>query len=830
MHKAWSLIAGGSRVAATALAMFGAMHQPTAATRALDRAGSTSVAASCAPLPADWLGQIPGHQRRIMPTDCSRIGHATQLFSWGEPNDRATDKPFTLSLRGGDDTISASHYEVGAPRLILEKPLESGDYEWAVSYTNLRGARLTTQWRRFNVDMRTTNASSSGSAANLPSGNVISKLVEGRDRPRVVPMGSSFERIKAAAQGPDHLPVLNALRTNALLALKQPTPPEPALGPHANATEVAQFGFMVHRTAVFQRQYIEILALVGQMENNLDMRVAAKQKLLALAEWSPAGTSGEKANDHANREIYVAIATGLDLLWDLLSTQERANLVTAARTRILDAHAALAFLDREPYESHRLVNVRGINQALMLLVGTVGFPEASNLLVQTWNLSRFTLSAWGDRDGSFGNGIAYAWYAFTSGVPYAAAVRVISGLNLYEHSALRLAGDQLMAFTAPNHSSPSAFGDGAEVADLYKYFAGNHYRLHAQMTRNPVDAWYWQVNPSNIRSPNQPQIWQLLLLGVDAAPLPAPRAPAQHSWYSADAGLAAVHIDSAKSMRTSLFFRSSRFGAFNHSHADQNSVVYISQGQPLLINAGYYPYYNSPHHKAVTRATRYQNALTFDGGIGQSERSTKNMMPTKPTEPVHSMDASGALVRAEDRGQLAVLTGDATAAYRALDTQSGQWTPLLSNAVRSVVVDRANGVVLIYDWATSDVPRRWELNFHSPKEFAELNGMVKASNNGSSLCLERFGPAGTFAQTSKWDIAPETAQPTQAHGRFTLQEPTTELAHLTVLLEGCHTKTVRVQLFGSRIHATVGQLSVSFEKRDVTIHPDDSRTSAKRTK
>lgn len=813
MQQAWSAIGSVGRCTAVALALVAAAHQPAVATPEPERPAAP-LASGCAPLVADWLARTPGHQRRIMPADCSRLGPGALLLSWAEPPDRAAGKPFTLNLRSGAKAGSVGRFEVLTPRLIINEPLASGEYEWAVSYTSRGGDRVTTQWRRFSVDPLV--AAASGGTANLPTGLAIIKRVEGRSRPRVLPAGSSFDRIKIAAQAADHLPVLNALRTNALFALKQATPVEPVLGTNANATQVAQFGFMVHRTAVFQRQHIETLALIGQIDSNSDMLNAARQKLLALADWAPEGASGERANDHANREVYLAIAIGLDLLWDLLSTQERANLVAAARIRILGAHAALGFLDREPYESHRLVNVRGINQALMLLLGAAGFAEAPSLLAETWDLSRFTLSAWGDKDGSFGNGIAYAWYAFTSSVPYAAAVRAVSGVNLYEHAALRLAGNQLMAFTAPNHSSPSAFGDGAEVSDLYKYFAANHYRLHAQMTRDPVDAWYWQANPANFRSPNQPQIWQLLLLGVDAAPLPAPRAPDQHSWYSADAGLAAVHIDAARSQRTSLFFRSSRFGAFNHSHADQNSVVYVSQGQPLLINSGYYPYYDSPHHKAVTRATRYQNALTFDGGIGQSERGPNN---AKPTEPVHSMDASGALVHAEDRGQLAVLTGDATAAYRSFDAKRGQWTPLLSNAVRSVVVDRANGVVLIYDWATSDVPRHWELNFHAPNEFATDAESVKATNRDASVCMDRHGPASEFSQTMAWDVAPEVPQPAQAHGRFTMLKPSTNLVHLTVLRDGCRAQSVAVEQGETRMQVRLNGRRINFDRRQVLVDP-----------
>ncbi len=277
-----------------------------------------------------------------------------------------------------------------------------------------------------------------------------------------------------------------------------------------------------------------------------------------------------------------------------------------------------------------------------------------------------------------------------------------------------------------------------------------------------------------------------------------------------------MHVDIARPDRTSVFFRSSRFGAFNHSHADQNSVAYVSQGQPLLINAGYYPYYNSPHH-LNTRSTRYKNALTFDGGFGQSESSAG---AARPTNAFHSMDASGALIRTHSSVQLSAVTGDATLAYRGVDPVKGTWVPALTNAVRSVVMDKTNGVTLVYDWATSATARQWELNFHSPNPFAVNAASVSASNGAASVCLDRYGPASQFTQTSAWEVAPETAQAAQAHGRFTVLARSTEFAHLTVLRDSCRTVPVTVQQTGTQINVIVaGRQTAVFDKRALSLGP-----------
>ncbi len=790
---------------------------PTAA--GVSNSGGTAV---CAPLTADWLELMPSHMKRIGPLDCSSQS-STPLFSWSEAGDRQTSIPWSFTLRpqgGGAALFSRS--DVTSPRVQIDRVLAPGNYEWSVNYASTGGARISTQWRRFTVSAPSTalakglTASGASTIPAVPDGSAIALVAAAKARPRVLPAGSTYAKIAAAAQTAENLPVLNELRSKAKFALTQAIPLAPESAKGLTGLKAVVDVRAVRQTARVERDYIETLATIGRLDGNPTMINGAKQRLLALASWAPTGASSEATNDQANREIYLALAMGIDMLWGELSANERTAITLPLRSRVSQASSALSYLDREPYDSHGIGNVRWLNQTLLLAAGLPGFPEAQAMLARLWDLSRFTLGTWGDVDGSFGNGIAYGWYASISTVPYVASVRAIADVDLYQLEYLRRAGEQLMAFTPPNIKQPSAFSDETETDDLYATYAHSYYRLHAQMTRSPEDAWYWRVNPLNISRPKDAIIWQLLLLGADSRPLPAPVAPSQNTWVSREAGLAAMHVDAKVSARTSVFFRSSRFGAFNHSHADQNSVVYVSQGKPLLIGSGYYPYYNSPHHMAVGRATRYKNALTFDGGFGQSESVAG---ASRPSNPAHSMDASGAITYNENRGALSAVTGDATLAYRAINPQTGTWVPMLSNAVRSVVMDRANGITLIYDWATSAKARQWELNFHSPNAFAADASTVKASNGASTVCLDRHGPATSFAQTMAWDVPPENNLPAQAHGRFTALSASTELAHLTVLRDGCKIVPLQVSQQGTRIAVVLGNQVISFDKRQTQMSP-----------
>lgn len=765
--------------------------------------------AGCTPkTTTDFLDKLLGHQRRLMPRDCKAVETTSPLFSWGETSDRAPDSSWIFTLKNSAGETIASK-AVTVPRVSLgAQTLAVGAYTWSVSYTSKAGPVVRSDARNFSVP--------AGTAANtIPEGSVVASRAAAKARPRIVPTGSSFTSIFAQALAGESAPILAAQTVRARQASATTVPAAPAnLAKASYASDLAYTQDLLAwmNTAETERNYIEALALEGYMRNIPAYRILAAVRLKALATWSPSGLTGEAVNDQGNRSVYLALAQGLDLLWNDLTPAERTLITTNLRTRILEAAAKVDTLNKEPYDSHVIGNVQVLTQALLFAAGLPEFPEANGLLAKMWDLGRFSVNSWGDDDGSFGNGVAYGWYSFLRLPRFMAAARIVAGVDLSQVPYLKRAGDQLLAFTAPNKIGPSAFGDETETSNLYDLYARDAYRLYALLTRSAQHEWYWRQKPTNVTAPPYLEPWHLMLLPIVGARTAA-AAPASNSAFFFDAGIAAMHKDASKVDRTSLFFRSSRFGAYNHSHADQNSFVFFSGGQPLLINAGYYPYYGSPHHTKVTRATRYKNALTFDGGIGQSESAPA---PATPTAPYHSMDASGNLVNATDNGDVAVATGDATLAYRAVNNY-GVWTPLLSNAVRSVAYLRSAGVVIIYDWATSNAARKWELNFHAPAAFAVAGTTITSKNGTASACLNVYGPPTTFAQTTAWDVAPEKTVPAQAHGRFTAQTASTELVSVTVIRDACAGNAAQVAFNGTTATVTVAGRAYGFDKRVVSL-------------
>lgn len=95
-------------------------------------------------------------------------------------------------------------------------------------------------------------------------------------------------------------------------------------------------------------------------------------------------------------------------------------------------------------------------------------------------------------------------------------------------------------------------------------------------------------------------------------------------------------------------FKSSPFGSFSHSHADQNAFILNAYGEGLAINSANREFHNSPHHDRWTRQTRSKNALLLDGR-GQRPKDKR---------------ATGRITRFETGPRYAWATGDATTAYQ----------------------------------------------------------------------------------------------------------------------------------------------------------------------
>jgi hypothetical protein len=310
-----------------------------------------------------------------------------------------------------------------------------------------------------------------------------------------------------------------------------------------------------------------------------------------------------------------------------------------------------------------------------------------------------------------------------------------------------------MAYMVPPGAPAGNFGDGQEMnAQELWARVSKAYTLFAP---SPLARWYAAQQSKEDTSRLE------LLLAPHVPPGPAPfPADTPPSAYFPSIGWVAMHSSLSDPNRASVFFKSSPYGSFNHSHGDQLSFVVNHRGRRLAIASGYYDDYGSKHWNDWYKQTRSVNAITFDGGEGQGFNDKK---------------FSGDIVKFESTGGYDYAVGHAEKAY------DGK----LTRAQRSIVYLRPN-IVVVYDSFASGTPRTWEWNIHAVNKMTKVSERkVALRNGGAQMCVELVaGPDTGFDQTDQYTTPPQGSRAREWHGRFTTSVKQTAAEFVAVMRIG----------------------------------------------
>nr|WP_308807654.1 heparinase II/III family protein [Pseudoduganella dura] len=757
---------------------------------------------------------------RIEPRDCTEVKVTQPIFVWPQVPDMATgvNMTFTLSRVNSDNTRQVVYTtNTTTPRIILPSNIMTpGSYIWKVSYINRNNQAKTSNERRFIFNEM--------KYANMPAASAVIAAVMARPHPRVLPRDANKQPISAAilqqkiAAGLEkpafdkyfyqakQVDIGNKDYTNSVVL------PEPATKEQA------------FNVAKAQMNAVEWLAFASHLDTSLDAtaiaryRTKAIDRMVATATWKTGldGVTSEYIDDQANRVIMSTLALGLDLLQNQMSEAQINTVIVAINERLqitttkldgnLNGDSYYSNLSRKPLDSHNLAAVHYVTQTLMYASGiqTKNYEIDANYqqLAKSWERMVTTMGAWGgSADSALGDGTFYGWMAMEIYAPMLATYRIIAGANLHETPPFANIVNNFIAFT-PRHrifdSVMGAFGDATEKRGTYLSYAHSTYRLFAHLSRREIDQWYatetTETVPTVVKS-----IYSFLMYGIDSqisAPGNTPILPA--SYLFEDAGTVAMHSISSDPLRSSLYFRSSKLGSFSHNHADNNAFTFVSRGEDIFISGGIYPSYGGEVYQATRRATRFKNAITFDDGLGQAYNTDK------PNLPVFSMQASGKLInyyhKDDDDKPWSIATGDATNAYRQFtDKATPQWQPLLNKAIRTVAYNRKAGIAVIYDYAESPIPRRWEANFQTLKPVSlpssTSDRMIRVRRkDGSDVCVVYHGYNGKWTTESMGKYYPEPTdkdgilipETTQFHTTYTTDNLSSIYSGVTVITEDCN--------------------------------------------
>lgn len=653
------------------------------------------------------------------------------------------------------------------------KALPLGNYTWRVRPS---GSNDWSTARSFSLTTRST-------VFEVPDNAALRSRIAAKARPRALPpsftLYSTWNASRKAELDPyvsrmtneiklqiNALPVLNDARWPITIA----TPLTAAMA--SQQTDIRQ------RINEASRQ-LEAAAVMWRMKRDPLFLNEALRKGDQLAALDPKGPTSYANQDQATRQISVSLIKAIDSLAGDLDATRKAKWLETVRVRTEEIYGNLAGdngrLDQYPFDSHGNTSLVFLVLISSLSLGDI--PEAQKWFDFSFRAYANAPSPWAGPEGGFANGTAYAEYAAGYLVQLWDPLTQATGVNFYAKPWALGFLDFATQFTPPG-SKIHAFGDGSETRPDTRVF-------HAFGSRmvSPRAAWY----VSKLGGTED----TLCLL---QAPYPMPVAdtktlsPPSSSAYYPSIGWVSMHSDIGLSSRSSLYFKSSPYGSFNHSHGDQNGLLLSVAGQPLLVKAGWYDWYGSPYWTDWYHQTRSQNAITFDGGKGQLVTGYREQL-----------QRNGKIIGFAAQPSYDFAEGDATASYGGQLTMARRQVWHLRNA---------GNAILVRDRLSAAVPHTYEFNLHAPVAMTIENpNAVKIAVNGQSVCVRSLNGNAPFAQWIGPGAKPNVVED---HGAFYLANDGKSVAEFLVLLDvGCKRPEVQVATSGTVRTVTVAGQSVT---------------------
>jgi hypothetical protein len=730
---------------------------------------------------ADWWTYHP----LAMPARPEAAGKPLQnppLFSW--PLRYATPG-YELQLNGAGGVTT---YRSTQNWLHLKTTLPAGNYSWKVRALDAAGAP-TTRWcdeRDFQIDAGLDQF------VTPDPGSLWTKALQ-TPHPRGLPHGDELRQLKTefAANRAVDLAGLKG-RLEKKLGAGLLTEPARAFNElDAGAAKTQAMGDL-RNTLYGEQETVVGLGLLWHVERDRTWLDEGRRRALALARWDPEGSSGLVSHNQATRTILFTLASALDSFYDELSASDRQVLISNITKRYAALHATIvgnASLAQNPHNPWASYTLGYLVAVAPLIAGDV--PEASSWFASSFDLYTAIFPPWSGDDGGHANGTAYGVWSVPESIFLWDALRWSTGFDFYRKPAVKNFG-QFMAYFLPPGAPEGVFGDGAEVrmaSSIARYG-----KAFAARAPTPLMDWYAR----QLFGEDRAAISMLTAAPQTSAATTFP-VNTPDSAYFPSVGWAAMHSSLADRSRLSVYFKSSPYGSFNHSHADQNSFVIHARGRVIAMDSGVYDYYNSPHWREWYKQTRAHNAVTYDGGRGQGLGE----------EGTGSKALNGRIDKFVSTPEYDLVVGDATVAYQGELTKAKRWVALL----------RPNMVVVV-DQLAAATPRRWEWNYHTTTKPVQTGSYITNVDDGVAFCTRVSAPESLdYQMVEGYNPPPQSTVARLEHfgSRFSYRAPTSEGLFVSVISMDCNAPPPAVSWVGNKAMVTVENHVVTFSGTDLSI-------------
>ena len=562
----------------------------------------------------------------------------------------------------------------------FDRTLDEGAWYWRVRY-RLSPAEGWSTWssvRRFRI------AEENVPFPVPPIGDMMARMEKGH--PRVWTNPGDLEAFRSRRLSGSGKAVFDRVYASVQADLGQPLPPDPPF-PYMdlNISSVSpEFVKALQELRAYADTSLDRLlnaAFVYLLTGDERIGEFAKAHLMNVTAWDPSGSTQFGINDQVHRAVAYRSAIAYDWLYDFLSPDDRKAVQEMIKTRVadlIDKYLVSQPIYQYPFDSHGWTIIGYIG-----LMGTVllhDIPEAEQWMRRSVPAFINLLPPWGGEDGSWSQGTGYWQWSSGSNKELMDILLSAGAINLYEKAFSRHEG-LYPIYMFPHGSPTGVFGNDSHYAP--SAYSTRLLNRMAQAYRDPRLKWAAEAIGDMPRAALQDYFYR-----DDDLPAVPPADLPKGRWFPVT-GLVAMHSDLLDRERISLYFKSSPYGSYSHSQADQNGFILHAYGEALAIKSGVYDYYNSVHHRGFTKRTYSANAITYDGREGQ---------------PIDDFDAKGQVLGFVHHPIFDAVSGDATAAY-----MGG-----LTRAVRHIVYVRPSMYVVI-DELAAERPggSEFEWNLHA---------------------------------------------------------------------------------------------------------------------
>ncbi|WEF35673.1 heparinase II/III domain-containing protein [Pseudoduganella chitinolytica] len=684
-------------------------------------------------------------------------------FAW--PRHSTNPASYVLEIRSGTTVVKT--FTAFRNWYLPALALQNGTYTWRVRPSTL------TDWS----SDRTFVIGTESLKFEVPEDDVLVQRIQARARPRGLqaglPLYKDWPAEMRAERGTYMTRMINGT-LNAVTTLADVSDAQWPLvtGKLQTAENAAQNASIRNAISAITRQ-MEQAGLLYRLTGETRYLTEAIRRGDNLASLSPTGPTSYENQDQATRAISLSLMKTVDMLAGALDSTRRARWVENVRVRGNAIYGALALskgdMDQYPLDSHSGTNIGFLALTATLAIGE--FAEAKTWFNFSYRAYVSSLSPWSGPEGGFANGTAYGEYTIDLSLVIWQPLAQATGVNLLDKPWTKGFLNFFMQMMPPG-SKNHLFGDAHETAPDMRYMKALALRF-----KTPEAAWYAR---------NLPGIEDPLSYLQGPYPMPAntvatPTPPANAVLFPS-IGWAAFHSNMADANRTSVYFKSSPYGSFNHSHGDQNSFVLKKGGIPLITESGYYDWYDSPNWNNWYRQTKAHNAVTYDGGIGQYITGWRE--PRK---------YNGSITSYGDYGNTYFVAGNAAPAFGGALTQN----------TRRVWYMRNTDTVVVHDTLAANVPRTYEWNFHTLAPIvANTNGTTQVTYQGKTVCLRSLTSGTRFEKRSGGLVKAGTME---EHGTYVRTTAATKAEFVVLLDVGCKNTPYSITETASGRTLTVGR-------------------------